>query len=318
MISLEHSKYPFGRLFKQKMVVVKTPKQLVKAVKDVLNQTVHPTQEELNWCKSRNWPVSKKYYASGDFDSNDVASWKQEGIYWIRKIQGPNPHCWTNSRVGATCMWRNSPGSYCCFGRPYFEPERLEQFSRTMELLKPLVRAKLGGKTITVSIERTLNPPQGTCWGISTGQLFFRVSENFGQGTYGTRITKSWVALTQHLETLINPQFVPEPPKERNEFQNKDTQKVWENLHAHPGSLEHVGHQIAIARDLKLKDKDWRGAIWGYKMPRQDELPPAQQMVLDGLRSIKNYIMEGVDDSKVKWLFLANKFWRKYQYHFSM
>jgi hypothetical protein len=39
---------------------------------------------------------------------------------------------------------------------------------------------------------------------------------------------------------------------------------------------------------------------------------------LDGLRSTKIYIMDGVDDTKVKWLFLANKFWRKYQYQFSM
>jgi hypothetical protein len=318
MISLEQSKYPFSRLFKPKMVVVKNARQLVKAVKDVLNQEVLPTQEEINWCKSRNWPMSRKYYAGGDFDSADVASWKQEGIYWIRKIQGPNPGCWTNSRVGATVMWRNAPGSYCCAGRPYFEPERLEQFSHTFELLKPLVRAKLGGKMITISLERTLKPPQGTCWGISTGQTFFRVAENFGKDNYGTRVAKQWTSLLTHLETLLDSKFVPEPPKERNEFLNKDTKKVWDNLHAHIGSLEHVGHQIAIARDLKLKDRDWRGAVWGYKMPRQDEMPPAQQMVLDGLRSIKNYIMEGVDDSKVKWQFLANKFWRKYQYQFSM
>jgi hypothetical protein len=319
MISLESSKYPFGRLFKPKLVVVKTSKQLVKAVKDALNQTVHPTQDELDWCKRRNWPVSRKYYANDDFDSNDVASWKQEGIYWIRKIQGPNSHCWTNSQVGATVRWRNSPGSYCCAGLPYYETETLEKFSHTMELLKPLVRSKLGGKMITISLERTLRPPQGTCWGIKTGALYFRVAVGeFSKDNYGTRITKSWVALTQYLETLINPKFVPEPPKERNEFQNKDTQKVWENLHGHPGSFNHVGLQVAIAKDLKLKDKDWRGAIWGYKMPRQDELPPAQQMVLDGLRYIKIYIMEGVDDTKVKWLFLANKFWRKYQYQFSM
>lgn len=37
MISLEHSKYPFSRLFKPAVVVVKTPKQLVKAAFDKLN-----------------------------------------------------------------------------------------------------------------------------------------------------------------------------------------------------------------------------------------------------------------------------------------
>src|SRR5512137_950679 len=108
MISLEHSKYPFGSLFKPQTVVVKTPKQLVKAVKARLNQTVHPTQEERDWCARSGWPLSKTYYANDDFDSKDVSYWKQEGIYWIRKIQGPHPHCWTNSRVGATVRWRNS------------------------------------------------------------------------------------------------------------------------------------------------------------------------------------------------------------------
>lgn len=318
MISLEHSKYPFGRLFKPKKVEVKTPRQLVKAVKAAMNQTVHPTQEEKDRNARTGWPMSTKYYANDDFDSNDVSSWKQEGIYWIRRIQGPNPHCWTNSRVGATARWRNSPGSYCSFGRPYYEPERLQQFSRTMELLKPIIRATLGGKVITISLERTLQPPHGTCWGITTGQTFFRIAENFSKGNYGTRIPYSWVGLLNYLETLINPKFVPAPPRARNEFLNKDTQKVWENLHKAGGAFEHVGAQIAIARDLKLKDRDWRGAVWGYKMPRQDELPPAQQMVLDGLRSIKSYIMDGVDDAKVKWLFLANKFWRKYQYQFAM
>lgn len=319
MISLEHSKYPFGRLFKPQVVVVKTPKQLVKAVKTRLNQTVKPTQEEIDRNHRTGWPMSSKYYANDSFDSNDVSSWKQEGMYWIRKIQGPNPHCWTNSRVGATVTWRNSPGSYCSFGRPYYEPERLQQFSRTMELLKPLVRANLGDKTITISLERTLCPPQGTCWGISTGALYFRVAVGtFSKDNMGTRIPRQWVALTQYLETLINEKFVPEPPRERNEFQNKDTQKVWENLHAHLGSFEHVGAQIAIAKDLNLPEKDYRGRVWGYKMARQDELPPAQQMVLDGLRSIKTYIMDGVEDTKVKWLFLANKFWRRYRYQFSM
>jgi hypothetical protein len=318
MISLEASKYPFGSLFKPAVVVVKTPKQLVKAVQARLKQVVHPTQEEIDRNRRTGWPMSKTYYANDSFDSKDVADWKQEGMYWIRKIQGPHPHCWTNSRVGATVRWRNSPGSYCSFGLPYYPSECLEQFSHTMELLKPLVRAKLGDKIITISLERTLCPPHGTCWGIKTGALYFRVAVDFGKGNYGTRITKSWIALTNHLETLVNPTFVPEPPKERNEFQNKDTQKVWENLHAHPGSLEHVGAQIAIAKDLGLPEKDYRGRVWGYKMARHDELPPAQQMVLDGLRSIKTYIMEGVDDTKVKWLFLANKFWRRYRYEFSI
>lgn len=319
MISLEHSKYPFGSLFKPQVVVVKTPRQLVKAVKARMNQKVEPTQHERDRNARTGWPMSSVYYATDSFDSKDVYAWKQEGIYWIRKIEGPNSHCWTNSRVGATVRWRNSPGSYCCFGRPYYEPETLQKFSRTMELLKPLVRTNLGGKTITISLERTLQPPHGTCWGITTGGHFFRVAVgNFSKSNYGTRIPYQWVGLLNHLETLINPQFVAEPPRERNEFKNKDTQKVWENLHKHSGSFEHVGAQIAIAKDLNLPEKDYRGRVWGYKMARHDELPPAQQMVLDGLRSIKTYIMEGVDDAKVKWLFLANKFWRRYRYEFSI
>lgn len=318
MINIESSKYPFGRLFKPKQVIVTTPKQLVKAVKERLGQTVHPTQEEKDWCASHKWPLSKTYYATDDFDSKDVSSWKQDGIYWIRKIQGPHPGCWTNSRIGATCMWRNSPGSYCCFGLPYFQQERLEQFSHTMELLKPLVTAKLRDKTITISLERTLRAPHGTCWGITTGALFFRVAVNFSKGNIGTRLPKQWVALTQYLEKLVDDKFVPEPSRERNEFGNNDTKRVWENLHSQPGPFEHVGSQIAIAKDLNLPDKDYRGRIWGYKMIRHDELPPAQQMVLDGIRSIKSYIMDGVNDSKVKWLFLANKFWIRYRYEFSM
>ena len=203
-MDIRASKYPVGKLFKPQTFYVQSISRMILTYEEVMAQKVLPTREDL----ARPFrAINETYYANTSFDemNKDVKDWDQKGIYWVRRVEGLHANCWTNSRVGAHAWWRDADGSYCCAGFPYFSQEALERFSRTMEMLKPIIAFKFDDQIkILICLERTLQLPHGNCWGISTKDQFLRVSV----GTWnplplGERIPKTKAALKRKLEEII-------------------------------------------------------------------------------------------------------------------
>lgn len=184
-LTVERSLYPKSQLFQPKVVTVTSVAQACRAYIEVMAQRVPQTQEEAAHDRKFGWGAQDGH-ASDSFD-DATSAWAKVGRYWVRKTVGSHPQCHTNDRLGATVNWRNGPGSYCCAGFPYFSPESMERFRRTMEMVKPLLRFRHEKRSLTVCLERDLEGPIGTCWGIRTGKTYLRFVASMDRYLEGER-----------------------------------------------------------------------------------------------------------------------------------
>lgn len=199
-IKIEDSTYPISRLFKPVQLGDTTTAKMVAAFRKAMGQEIPPTQQDINY-ESRWGRPPRPGTAHDHFDSEDLNDWKQVGVYWVRQVEGPHAHCWTTSRVNTHCWWRNAPNSYCCAGLPSFYEGALVEFRKEMEMVKPILNGTINGIRVHVSLERTLRPPKGTCWGISTDKTFLRISTKpiLNYKDLGTRVPHTYAALEREL-----------------------------------------------------------------------------------------------------------------------
>lgn len=150
--------------------------QVARKFFEILNKPVPITPEEEERERS-GWKAFSSPNTSFDSDFED---WVRDGPFWRRVRVGPNPHCWTNSRLNATAWWKDAEGRYCCHGRPFFSEKQMKEFRAGMELVKPLLEFESPGGKVVLALARTLHGAVGNCWGISTCQQMYAAEKDGG------------------------------------------------------------------------------------------------------------------------------------------
>lgn len=203
-LTLETSTYPASELFKPKRIVITMEAYanvayVVQRVRELMAQPVPPTREEIAY-ESKWGGVRNDHTADDYFDASDLHNWKQQGIYWVRQVEGAHPNCHCTDRLGAHAWWRHAEYSYCCAGFPYFTAKSMENFHKGMEMVKPIATVgDLQGKQVVIALERTLEGPIGDCWGICTAERFWRVYQAGNEPVTGERVPYDWTALGRAL-----------------------------------------------------------------------------------------------------------------------
>jgi hypothetical protein len=175
----DRSQYPASQLFKPATFRMDdiAVTHAVKRLKAILDQEVPLTEQE----KNRGKFAPKTGSPLSSTDLRPFSEWGQSGMYWVRKSEGPNAHCWSSSRKGAHVLWRNADDYYCCAGFPYFSIQQIEKMQKTMEVFKPLLKIILpGGSIVSIAKARSIAYPHGVCWGMSTFDQWFELQHDDG------------------------------------------------------------------------------------------------------------------------------------------
>ncbi len=135
------------------------------------------------------------------WDSDDRASWKQEGMRWQRVHEGTHPKCHSNDRLHAQAWWRDAIGRYPGICGAWFPPETMKKFAATMEVYKPVLRIVLDGKVMLLALNRNIALSHGCIWGLSTGNTWWTLKS---EGIVCATIGMSWAELSRILAGAIN------------------------------------------------------------------------------------------------------------------
>ncbi len=163
--------YPVAELWKP-MIIRDTrdrPKFAANALmweflRQIDEKTVPQTAEEVAQHRPLAWGGSVSTSATIEQPSE----WKHARAFWVRVVEGPNSHCWINSRVGAHALWRD-PLFYCGDGPTTYEAWKSDELATGTETYKPVVSIFFAGVEYALSLLRYMTPPRGDIWTWHTG-----------------------------------------------------------------------------------------------------------------------------------------------------
>lgn len=188
--------YPIANLFKPvtchagSMQLPTELRRFAKRFLECLAQEKVPTQHEIDYNTRTKSPFKPSTFGPESTDLRPISAWVHDGIYWKRTQNGPHPHCHTTDQLGAQVLWRMADGYYSCEGLPSFYDETIHKFATTTELVKPVVKMYCQSHYIMLGLERGIRNPQGTCWGLSTGEQWWRMSIHHADASPDTMVVK--------------------------------------------------------------------------------------------------------------------------------
>ena len=193
--------YPVSELFTPALIDDngRLPQLFYKRFRQELERKFPPTSQDVEFEKRTGFP-RREQTPGGEFSprSGTINDWDRDGICWKRRVEGAHANCWTDSRVGAVYMWRDHKHSYGydCSQSPDFR----DKLATETETLKPVVYTVVGGRRVSLSIDRDIAAPHGVVWGYTTGQVYWRLDI---EGRAPVAVKQVWT----HLQELLREQI---------------------------------------------------------------------------------------------------------------